>query len=236
MQPWAPVDVPHVPGGGPPLRLHDTSTRCDPADRARARGPHLRLRDHPLRRHPSRPRGDVPGVRPGQPVLARPGPRRELRPEHHRHRRPAARARRPRPGRLGRARDARDRPVPRGHGGAAGRPAAALHRGGRGDGGDRRAGRQAAGRGRGLPRRRPAVPGRLLRQRRHRALRLREPLRRGDDDPAVPRARRRPGPARQAAPARTRCCGGWPATASRPGRATWARGAPAGTWSAPRSR
>jgi L-cysteine:1D-myo-inositol 2-amino-2-deoxy-alpha-D-glucopyranoside ligase len=26
MHPWAPVDVPTVPGGGPPLRLHDTAT------------------------------------------------------------------------------------------------------------------------------------------------------------------------------------------------------------------
>lgn len=26
MQPWAPVDVPHLDGAGPPLRLHDTST------------------------------------------------------------------------------------------------------------------------------------------------------------------------------------------------------------------
>jgi L-cysteine:1D-myo-inositol 2-amino-2-deoxy-alpha-D-glucopyranoside ligase len=26
MQPWAPVDVPHVPGGGSPLRLYDTSS------------------------------------------------------------------------------------------------------------------------------------------------------------------------------------------------------------------
>ncbi len=95
---------------------------------------------------------------------------------------------------------------------------------------------QAAGRGRGLPRRRPAVPGRLLRQRRHRALRLREPLRRGDDDPAVPRARRRPGPARQAAPDGRAAVADGPRRRAVRGRATWARGAPAGTSSARRSR
>src|SRR6187401_3339669 len=26
MQTWAPVDIPHLQGSGPPLRLHDTST------------------------------------------------------------------------------------------------------------------------------------------------------------------------------------------------------------------
>ncbi|MCU1662340.1 MAG: cysteine/1-D-myo-inosityl 2-amino-2-deoxy-alpha-D-glucopyranoside ligase, partial [Pseudonocardia sp.] len=26
MQTWAPVDVPRLAGGGPPLRLHDTAT------------------------------------------------------------------------------------------------------------------------------------------------------------------------------------------------------------------
>src|ERR1051325_10755606 len=34
MHTWAPVDVPSVPGGGPPLRLHDTST-----DEVRATAP-----------------------------------------------------------------------------------------------------------------------------------------------------------------------------------------------------
>ncbi len=80
--------------------------------------------------------------------------------------------------------------------------------------------------GRGLPGRRPGVPRRLLRLRRHRPLRLRVELRRGDDDRAVPRARRRPRPARQAPSRRRRCCGGWRGPASRPGSPTWEPGRP----------
>ena len=54
-----------------------------------------------------------------------------LRAERHRHRRPAAGAGRPRRRGLDRPGHARDRPVPRGHGGAADHPAGALRRRGR---------------------------------------------------------------------------------------------------------
>ena len=169
-------------------------------------------------------------------VLAGSGARRALRPERHRHRRPAAGARRPRPRRLGRARHAGDGAVPRGHGGAAGAAAAALHRRGRGDGGDLRAGRQAARAGRGLPRRRPGVPRRLLRLLGHRSVRLRVQLRRGHDAGLLPGARRRPRPSGQARAARPAAvadgAGGRAVVGVRPRR----RAGRAGTWSAPRSR
>ena len=63
----------------------------------------------------------------------------------------------------------------------------------------------------------PQYPRRLLRQRRHRPLRLREHLRRGDDGPALPAsaAATRTGPA--SATRWTRCCGAWPA----PGEPSW---------------
>ena len=63
----------------------------------------------------------------------------------------------------------------------------------------------------------PRVPRRLLRPHRHRALRLRVQLRRGDHAAAVRRARRRPRPARQAAPARPAAVAHGPRRASRPG-------------------
>src|SRR6478672_5014956 len=173
-----------------------------PPDRPGRHGHDVRLRHHPLRRHPPRPRRHLPGVRPRQPGVAGSRARRALRAERHRHRRPPAGAGGPRPGRLGGPRHARDRALPRGHGGAAGAPAAALHRRGRGDGGDRRAGGQAGRAGRGLPRRRPGAPRRLLRRRVHRPVRLRVGLRRSHDAGLRPRARRRPRPARQALPAR----------------------------------
>ena len=91
--------------------------------RARRPGAALRLRHHAVRRHPHRPRRDVRRLRPAQPGLAQRRPRGHLRPERHRRRRPAARAGREGRRRLGRARRARDRAVPPGHGGAAGAPA-----------------------------------------------------------------------------------------------------------------
>ena len=73
MQTWASVDVPRLAGGGPPLRLHDTATgRVRPTAPGADRHD-VRLRHHPLRRHPPRPRRHLPGVRPGQPAVA--GPR-----------------------------------------------------------------------------------------------------------------------------------------------------------------
>ena len=202
MRAWSSVDVPRVPGSPPPLRLHDTAGGEIRPDHAGGHRPDVRLRHHALRRDAPRPRGDLPGVRPDPPPVARRGPRRALRPERHRHRRPAARAGRAGHGRLGRARDARDGAVPRGHGRAADPPAARLHRGRRGHGRDQRAGGQAPGQRRGLPRRRPRVPGRLPRPHRHPGLRLRLALRRGTDARGVPRARRRPRPSGQAGPAR----------------------------------
>ena len=80
--------------------------------------------------------------------------------------------------------------------------------------------------GRGLPRRRPGVPRRLLRRRGDRALRLRVALRRGDDARAVPGARRRPRPARQAPPARPAAVADGPRRASRPGSRDLGAGRP----------
>ena len=68
--------------------------------------------------------------------------------------------------------DARDRPVPRGHGGAADHPAGALRRRGRVDPGDRRPGRRAARRRRRVPAR-GRHRRRLLRRRRRAPVRLR---------------------------------------------------------------
>ena len=82
----------------------------------------VRLRHHPLRRHPPRPRRHLPGLRPGQPGLAGRRARGALRAERHRCRRPAVRAGRPRRRGLDRAGHARDRAVPGGHDRAAGAP------------------------------------------------------------------------------------------------------------------
>ena len=69
-----------------------------------------------------------------------------------------------------------------------------------------------------------------------RALRLRVPLRRGDHAPAVPRARRRPGPARQAAPDGRAAVADGPRGRAVLGVRPSARGVRAGTSSARRSR
>ena len=79
------------------------------------------------------PRRHHDRVRPGQPVLAGRGPPGRVRAERHRHRRPAAGAGQARRRGLDRARDAGDRAVPGGHGGAADPAAGALRRRGRVD-------------------------------------------------------------------------------------------------------
>ena len=217
MHTWAPVDLPRLEGSGPPLRLYDTCHRRDPGDRARAHRPDVRLRDHPLRRHPPRPRRDLPGLRPGQPGTGGT---------------PATTCSTSRTSPTSTTRCSSGPPAtrPTGWSSACARPrcsvrtwrrcgwcrrrtTSARSRPWR----DRRAGRQAAGRGRGLPARRPR-PGRLLRQRGTGQFGYECRLRRGDDAPAVSRARRRPGPGRQAQRARTRCCG-----AAREGEPSWER-------------
>ncbi len=104
-----------------------------PRGRADRPGPHgadVRLRhQRPTTHPPPRPRRHLPGLRPGQPAVARPGPRGALRAERHRRRRPPLRAGEPRRRGLGRARHAGDRAVPRGHDRPAGAPARGLRRG-----------------------------------------------------------------------------------------------------------
>ena len=126
---WSDVAIPSVPGEGPPLRLYDTADRqVRPVTPGRDRHD-VRLRHHPLRRHPPRSRRDLPGLRPGQPALARRRARRALRAERHRRRRPAARARRPRRRRLASMLGMRETALFREDmDGAAGAAAARLHR------------------------------------------------------------------------------------------------------------
>ena len=123
MRAWTSPDVPRLgPRDRPePVRVHDTATGAPsrPRDPDGA-GPDVRLRHHAVRRHPPRPRRDLHRLRPAQPGLARRRPRGALRAERHRRRRPAAGAGHRDRRRLGRARRARDRAVPRGHDRAAG--------------------------------------------------------------------------------------------------------------------
>ena len=112
----------------------------------------------------------------------------------------------PRRHRLGRARRAGDRALPRGHDRAADAAAAALHRCRRGDTRHRAARRAAPGRRRRLRARR----GRLLLRRGRPALRRGVRPRRRRDAAALRRARRRPGPPRQEEPARPDALDGRP--------------------------
>ena len=142
MRAWTAPELPDLDVAGPTVRLHDTASGA------------------PRRRHPATT--DRPGStsaasrRTTPPTSATPRPtsastcccrawrdgraRRDLRPERHRRRRPAARARRQGRRRLARAGRARDRAVPAGHGGAARRPARPLRRRGRVDPAGRRPG------------------------------------------------------------------------------------------------
>ena len=196
-------EVPAVPGQGLPVRLHDTSTGGTRPDVARTGRLALRLRHHPLRRHPPRPRGDLRRLRPAEPRVARRRAPGALRAERHRRRRPAAGAGDRHRGRLARPGRPRDRPVPRGHDGARRAPAGRVPRGGR-DRPARRLGRRAAGEDRrGVPGGgRRARPGLVLRGGERPALRRGgEPGPRADAG-AVRRARRRSRRRRQARPAR----------------------------------
>src|SRR6478609_2759851 len=107
--------------------------------------PALCVRHHSLRRDPCRAREHLRRVRPAAPGLARRRPRGALRAEHHRCRRPAARARHRDRGRLDRAGAQPDRPVPRRHVRAERAAAARLCRGGRGYPHHHRSDRGAAG-------------------------------------------------------------------------------------------
>ena len=126
--------------------------------------------------------------------------------------------------------DQRDPAVPRGHDGAAGAAAAGLHRRGRGHGRGHRPPSQAlldmGAAYRVDDAEHPDVyfdvataPKFGYESRYDLSTMLR----------AVRRTRRRSGAAGQAATRSTRCCGGWPATASRPGRPRWGRAGRAGT-------
>ncbi len=232
MDSWTGHEVPRLPGTGAPLALFDSARRAV----------------HPTR--PGRPATMyVCGITPYDAThlghaatmitfdlvaagLARRRPRGAVRAERHRHRRPAAGAGQPRRRGLDRPGDARDRPVPRGHGGAADHPAGALRRGGRVDPRDRRQGRatcSTTGRRTGWT----TAPATST---------SRSPPRRGSGtSPTCPATRcwstppsaaaTRSGPA--SATRSTRCCGAAPATASRPGRAVRSgRAARAGTSSA----
>ena len=218
MQTWAPVDVPVLEGSGPPLRLHDTATGGS-ARPPRARRPRCTSAASPPTTPPTSATppptwrstwstgcGGTSGhdVHYVQNVTDIDDPLLE-------------RAARDQDDWvvLG---DARDRAVPRGHGGAAGAAAAALHRRGRGDG--RRSpswsGKLLA-QGAAYRVDDPEYPRRLLRRRRHRPVRLRVELRRGHDagDCPASAAATPTGPA--SATRSTRCCGAWRARASRPG-------------------
>ena len=94
---------------GAGARHRERRPRRDPA---RGPGADVRLRDHPLRRHPHGARRDLRRLRPAQPRLAQRRPRGDVRPERDRRRRPAARARHQGQRRLGRAGPARDPAVP----------------------------------------------------------------------------------------------------------------------------
>ncbi len=139
MDSWTGHEVPRLPGSGVPLALYDSARQGV---------------------HPTEPAAPatmyVCGITPYdathlghaatmitfdlvQRMWRDAGRSRRLRAERHRHRRSAAGARRPRRRGLGGPGDARDRAVPRGHGGAADHPAGALRRRGRVDPGDRRA-------------------------------------------------------------------------------------------------
>ena len=231
---WTSWPAPAVPDpardAAQPLRAarhgdRQRSARPQPGDDAA----HVRLRHHALRRDPSRPRRDLPGLRPGAAGVARRRPRRALRAERHRRRRPAARAGRADRRELDAPGRARDRAVPRGHDRAAGAAAGRLRRRGRGDpeitDGDR------AG---------CSTPGAAYRvdddiyfdvdasgrlRLRVAATTATTMLR------AVRRARRRPGPRRQARPARLAAVAGHRA-ASRSGTPRSARDGRAGTSSA----
>ena len=167
---------------GPRLRLFDTAQQQLRARRTRGRrraaGPVLRLRHHPVRRHPHRPRQHLRRLRPAEPGLARRRARRRLRAERHRRRRPAAGAGDPGRDRLAAARRRPDRAVPDRHDRTERHPAGALRRGRRVHRRGRRADRRAAGEGGGLRRRRRRLPGSLLRPVHRPRLRIAVPPRR----------------------------------------------------------
>ena len=97
---WPAPLLPTLPGTGPE-RGSGTPRPASWSPSGRGHRPDVRLRHHPLRRDPPRPRRDVPRLRPASSGLARRRPRGALRAERHRRRRPAARARRARPARTG---------------------------------------------------------------------------------------------------------------------------------------
>ena len=196
MQSWPSAPLPALPGRGPELRLYDSSDR---QVRPVAAGPTATMYVCGITPYDATHLGHAATYLAFDLIhrhLAGPRPRRALRAERHRRRRPAVRAGRPRRHRLARPRGPRGRAVPRGHGRAAGAAAARIRRGNRRGGRGRRAGGEDAGlRGR-LRRRGRRVPRRLLPRRRHPAVRLRIRLRPRHHAAAVRRARRRPGPGR----------------------------------------
>ena len=102
------------PVAGPRVRLHDTATgELVPVGPESGTADAVRLRHHPLRRHPPRSRQHLRGLRPAGARVARRRAGGALRPERHRRRRPAARARGGDRRRLARPRRVADRAVPR---------------------------------------------------------------------------------------------------------------------------
>ena len=233
MESWARPAVPRLPGRGRPLRLTDTATgEVRPTAPGRDR-PDVRLRHHAVRRDPPRPRGDLPGLRPGPAGLAGRRPRRALRAERDRRRRPAAGAGRARRRGLGRA-------------GASGRPSCSAT--------DMAALRvlppaDFVGAVEAIPRDRAAgaAPARRPARRTCSTTTSTSPSspRRGSATSPGWTSRRcwrcppsaaatRSGRARRTRS--TRCCGGRPGPASRAGTRRSAPAGRAGTWSARRSR
>ena len=123
---WTSTPVPRLPGSRRGRRCACTTPRRG-AVRPTAPGQHgrdVRLRDHPVRRHPPRARGHLPGVRPGAPGLAG----RRARACTTCRTSPTSTTRcwsaPPRPATTGWSGRAGDPAVPRGHDGAAGAAAA----------------------------------------------------------------------------------------------------------------
>ena len=163
MQTWAPVDVPRLAGGGPPLRLHDTASG---EVRPTAPGPTARMYVCGITPY------DATHLGHAATYLAFDLVNRVWRDLGHEVRYVQNVTDIDDPLLERAARDQDDWVVLGMRETALFRedmaalrviPPAALHRRGGGDGRDRRAGRQAARPGRGLPGGRPGAPGRLLR-------------------------------------------------------------------------
>jgi L-cysteine:1D-myo-inositol 2-amino-2-deoxy-alpha-D-glucopyranoside ligase len=159
MHSWPAPERPPSPRPRAPAAVARHGHGRGAGDDPRCGGPPLRLRHHPLRRHPHGARRHLRAFDLVQRVWLDAGHAGALRAERHRRRRPSARPRAGHRGRLGGAGRPGDPAVPRGHGGAARAAAPALRRRGRVDPVGHRLRREAAGGRRGVRGgRRPVLP------------------------------------------------------------------------------